>query len=155
MGELLTDSQQLARECQRWCRYLVDRDGSAAVVARYIDAHACGVVEPPGSRCAFDRALVALARRGELSTRLCDVHARVFRPAGLLRRKLVLALALLETDAQSHARVDEVSPGTKRWFAVECAAWSLRFALLFGLGLIVLVPLRAFCALAGRRGAVP
>ncbi|HUR27874.1 MAG TPA: hypothetical protein VM509_06790 [Planctomycetota bacterium] len=152
MAEPRVDPSVLARECAAWCRYLADLEGSPKLVARYVDAHAQGVAAPTGPRCAFDDALVALARRGTFLTRLCDVHARIFRPAGLLRRKLVLALALLETDAESHERVDRPTPGSRSGFLVLCALWSLRFVLLFGLGLLVLLPLRAFCALGGGGG---
>jgi hypothetical protein len=152
MRDTPADSPTLTSECRAWSRYLADLEPSPAVVARYLDAHARGVVEPRGSECAFDRALVACARAGPFMARVCDVHARIFRPAGLLRRKLVLALALLETDAQSHARVDEVGSGSRAGLLVACAAWSLRFALIAGLGLLFFLPLRAFCALTNGRG---
>ncbi|MEO6710957.1 MAG: hypothetical protein ABIP42_15360, partial [Planctomycetota bacterium] len=69
-----------------------------------------------------------------------------------LRRKLVLALALLETDAKSHARIDQVEPGSKLGLGVLVAAWIARFALLALLGVLILVPVRAYCALSPERG---
>ncbi|HTF88381.1 MAG TPA: hypothetical protein VK843_08225 [Planctomycetota bacterium] len=152
MAELSLQAQELARECGTWCRYLAGLEPSPALVERFLDAHARGIVEPEGSECRFDRALVRIARRGTFLAQMCDVHSRIFRPAGLLRRKLVLALALLETDAKSHARVDQVEPRSKLRLTLVVAAWIARFALLALLGLLILVPVRAFCALGPERG---
>jgi hypothetical protein len=139
-------SADLARECGMWSRYLVDREPSAFVVARYTQAHAQGIVDIPQSQSAFDRALVRVARGGAFLARVCDVHARIFRPAGLLRRKLVLTLALLETDRESHARVDQVSAGSRSGLTIAVCLWILRFALIAVLGIFLLFPLRLFCA---------
>ncbi len=147
------DSRVLREECGTWCRYLIEQEPSPSVLARYVDAHARGVVEPRGFECAFDRALIVVARRGAFFARLCDVHARIFRPAGLLRRKLVLTLALLEVDAQAHRRVDLTSPGSRSGLVFAAGVWIVRFGLLAGLGLLLFVPVRAYCALSqGRRG---
>lgn len=147
MVEGRADSAALARECSIWSRYLVDCEPSPAVVARYGEAHAQGIVETQASVSAFDSALLRVARHGPFLAQACDVHARLFRPAGLLRRKLVLTLALLEVDRDSHARVDQVSPGSRIGMMLLAGGWSLRFALIAGLGLFVFVPLRLMCAL--------
>ncbi|MCC6407823.1 MAG: hypothetical protein IT453_11695, partial [Planctomycetes bacterium] len=85
------------------------------------------------------------------STRLADAHARLFRNGGLLRRKLVLLLALLETHADTVGRVDAPSVSGPVAFVVETALRLAVFALLALLGLFVFLPLRALCALGGDR----
>jgi len=137
------------RECAAWCRYLVDQEPSAALLARYADAHAQRIVATPACDSGFDRALVGFARRGSFCARLADAHARLFRPAGLLRRKLVLTLALLECDAAHHRRVDLVSRGSRAGFLLRCLAWAAGFALLSLAGLALFLPLRAWCSLRG------
>ena len=97
----------------------------------------------------FDRALVDFARSGSSRARLADAHARLFRPACLLRRKLVLTLALLECDGAHQRRVDEVSPGTRTGFLLQCVAWTATCALMALAGLLILLPLRAWCSLRG------
>ncbi len=151
MLEAVDNSRLLTKECSAWSRYLVDRAPSAAVLARYLEAHAQGIVEGPQSCSSFDRALVRVARGAPFLARLCDVHARIFRPAGLLRRKLVLLLALLESDRQSHARVDEVSAGSRLGLSLALGTWLVRFVLLTVLGLFLFLPLRMVCGLFGTR----
>lgn len=137
----------MAQEIGVWSRYLAGLSPSPKVVARYIDAHGQNVVSPEEVSGAFDSALLRIARGGPFLARACDVHARVFRPGGVLRRKLVLALALLETDRHSHGRVDAVGGDSRLGLVVAIAGWGLRFLLLFTLGLLFFVPLRAICAL--------
>ncbi len=151
MLDAADDPELLEKECGVWSRYLVDRMPSSAVLARYQDAHAQGIVEGPESCSTFDRVLVRVARIAPSLARLCDVHARIFRPAGLLRRKLVLMFALLEADRQSHARVDEASAGSRLGLNLSLGAWLVRFALLLGLGLCLFLPLRLVCGLFGTR----
>lgn len=151
MAEAPTDSpaldrELLRRECVAWTRHLLGVAPSPAVLERYVDAHRLGVVETPGSSGAFDRALVRLARGGGLSARLCDVHGRLFRPAGLLRRKLVLTLALLEVDAAAHAHVDESRGSSALGVLAGLAGRAVLFGLLLLLGLFVFLPLRLLCA---------
>lgn len=144
-------AEPLDRECAAFCRYLIGREPTERVRARYREAHALGVVEAPGTATAFDRLLVSIARAGALPARLADAHARVFRKAGLLRRKLVLLLALLESHADTAGDVDAPTPGGPNGFVVGAAARVALFALLLCAGALVLLPARAACALAGGR----
>lgn len=139
----------LERECAVWCRYLIDAEPSRGVRESYLRAHRVGVVEQSGGTSSFDRALVAFARQGPQFARFADAHARLFSASGLLRRKLVLALALLETDADAHRRVDLVSRGSRRGFIAAMSLWIAGYAFAVLLGLFVFIPLRAVCALIG------
>ena len=152
MSDPRADEIVLERECAVWCLYLIDAEPSRGVNEGYLRAHRIGAVEPAGGGSAFDRALVAFARRGPHFARFADAHARLFSANGLLRRKLVLALALLETDADANRRVDLVSRGSRRGFIAAMTLWIAGFALAAALGLLVFIPLRAVCALFGGTG---
>jgi hypothetical protein len=142
--------ERLAEECATWTRYLIDEEPSESVVAGYQRAHATGVVESPGGASAFDRALVGFARRGPRWARLADVHARVFAARGLLRRKLVIALALLETDRRAHARIDLVACRTRGGLVLATCTALAGFAIASTAGLFLFVPLRIACAAVPR-----
>jgi len=137
-------AERLERECEAFARYLTGAAAGDYLVEKYLQAHAQGAV---GSGGAFDRALVALARRGTFLARLADAHARVFAPGGLLRRKLVLVLALLECSAPE--RVDSVTSRSARGFFLRAAWLGACFACLLALSILVCVPLRIACALFG------
>ena len=96
----------LRREIRVFGRHLLDCEPGSYAVSRYLAWHAAsGSAEADGAP-RFDRFLVAVARLHPLGTRLADVYCARFRRGALLRRKLVLVLALIEC-----------SPGT--WRLVE------------------------------------
>jgi hypothetical protein len=97
----------VARECIVLTAYLIGRsaDRHATVVSRYVAAHRIPKLGLEGD--GRNDALVALARRSPGAARLADAYARIFEPTGVLRRKLVLLLAILETSAPSHLLITQ------------------------------------------------
>ena len=88
-------STSLERECAVFTRFLTGLDPSGYVRTRYVAAHA---VRPQLAEATTREArLVALAATGTVWCRLADAYAALFEPRGLLRRKLVTLLAVLET----------------------------------------------------------
>lgn len=127
------DRERWARECDLFCRYLLGRSPEPAVVAAYCRAHAVGVVERqlPAHPSARDRALLQIARIGPAFVRAADAYAAVFARSSLLRRKLVLLLAILESGGAA-AELDHATPGSRvSWIlstAIALAAVALRIA---------------------------
>lgn len=133
-----------AEEAERLTRYLVGAPPSAAVRAGYVRAHRRGDVFPPGGTTAIDRALTGIGTRGGLAARFADSLARFFAGGGLLRRKLVLLLALLETDADGRARVDTVETPQNLIWLVRMAAAGLLTVSLLALGLPLVIAAAVF-----------
>jgi hypothetical protein len=145
------DASSLEREGATFGRYLGSARPGERALAKYREAHELGVVATDAASTRFDRALVGFARFGTFATRLADTHARLFRKGGLLRRKLVLLLAILETHADSVGQVDAPTVGSPAVFVVEVVLRLIVFAVLALLGLIVFLPLRVVCALGSSR----
>ncbi|MCE9596212.1 MAG: hypothetical protein K8S98_18635 [Planctomycetes bacterium] len=141
----------LEREGATFGRYLGAGESSHRALAKYREAHELGVVVTSAASTRFDRALVGFARLGTFATRLADTHARLFRKGGLLRRKLVLLLAILETHADTADRVDAPTVGSPAVFVVEVAFRLIVFAVLALVGLVVFLPLRVVCAFGSAR----
>jgi hypothetical protein len=76
---------------------LLGRDASEYVCLKYAAAHAALSTLSPVSR--FDSFLVRFARTGPRCTKIADAHAAIFAPDSLLRKKLVVLLAILETSS--------------------------------------------------------
>ncbi len=143
-------ADSLDRECDVFARYLTGVPAGDYLRTKYREAHGgggpgAGVVGPATG--SFDSALVGFARSGTFATRLADAHARLFANGGLLRRKLVLMLALLECSAPE--RVDAVVSRSITGFFFRAAWLGVCFVLLALLSLVVLLPLRLVCALFG------
>lgn len=136
----------LPGEFARLARYLGTRSPAAAATAAYLEAHPSAVAVPADR---LDRWLVAMARRSGIGCALADSYARLARPHGLLRRKLVLALAVLESSATSHADYDSArtSNTLSAWMAIVGRGtwWAAQLAL----ALILLGPVHLVARAAG------
>lgn len=85
----------LEHECWVFTRYLVGREPTEYVLSKYLDAHR--VAPAYATRDTFHRRLLRVARAGPTFARLADAYARIFARHGVLRKKLILLLAVLET----------------------------------------------------------
>jgi len=140
----------LERECDVFVRYLSGVAPSEYVLERYLAAHAAGVVEPPGGAADFERWIVRRASSATWLVRALDAHQRVFANGSLLRRKLVLLLALLEVRAP-HAEAIDTPTGSSRAAMLFVLAWlGARFALTLLVATLVLAPVQLAFKLGGR-----
>ena len=102
------DPALLATECRALVRHLLGQEAPDDVVEGYVAYHR---ERPPRARSPFEQELVAWARRGGLRARLADGYGRFVLPTSLLRQKLTLTLALLETSPRTFGRIDAPGPG--------------------------------------------
>src|SRR5262245_29887404 len=75
-------------------RYLIGGEPGPVAVDRYVDGWARLFLDPPSPE---DRSLLAFVRRHPWSLPLLDAACGLVRPRSLLRQKLFLMLAILET----------------------------------------------------------
>lgn len=140
---------RLRRECRIFTRHLIRRDPGDYVVARYIEAHRLRPVFTTTSR--LDRFLCAFARVSPLMTRVADSWSAVFAPTAVLRRKLVLLLAMLESTAPHYHRLETV-PATRAAAFASLLFRGLLAALTLVVSLVIFVPARL---LLGKAGETP
>ena len=75
-------------------RYLIGREPEPVALDRYADGCARLFIDPPSPE---DRSLLAFVARRPWSLPLLDAACGLVRPRSLLRQKLFLMLAILET----------------------------------------------------------
>lgn len=134
------DRAALASEFAVFARCLLGRAPEPGWVATYVRAHEAGTVEVR-SATSLDRALLALARVGPAATRLADSFAAVFSRAGLLRRKLVLVLAILESHASSANEIDAARAGSRLLWVGVAALMGLAGLVRLLIAAIIVFPL--------------
>jgi hypothetical protein len=131
-----TDS--LDRESAAYSLYLAGQPPTPYVREKYRDCHAR--VKSLSTGDSFDRLLVRIAARGSLWARFADSYAARFRKHGLLRKKLVLMLALLECAPPCFEYLDAASFKTA-WLAFPRLAFTVAAsALLMALSILLLLP---------------
>ncbi len=104
MRDDIEELRGLEGEARVFGRYLVGREPPDELVERYRAANAAIFTEPVGPE---DAALVAFVRRHAWSVSLLDAASGLLRPGNLLRNKILLMAAILET---SPAFADDFLP---------------------------------------------
>jgi len=135
---------RLARETDVFARYLIGAPAGACAAERYAAGHA-GL---PPTCPAAGRVLVGVAAVHPLLTRIADAYARLLAPRSLLRHKLVLLLAILESSAGSHAAFAP-RPGSPLGVVFRLAATGAVFAVCLVAGIILLGPLHLISRVTG------
>lgn len=142
-----TSALSLADECATLARYLMGRDAPELVVRAYQRAHGvCEIDRPAGP---LDRALMTFARGGPGFARAADALAAFCCRAGVLRRKVVLLVAILESFGATSDAIDTADGRSFAWFVCRtaCAVCASVLAALFAA--LAIVPLAAWLALRG------
>lgn len=142
----------VAREAGVFARYLAGVDASPGITQAYARGHAAMPALVAGAPDRVDRMLVAFARLGPLAARMADGYARFLRPTGLLRQKLVLLFAVLETSPPAHGYLNTAAVGALPVTLARLALTGLGSALAIMAGLVLLGPAHLALALMSRGG---
>jgi hypothetical protein len=132
--------EELDRESRVFTRYLIGHGPDEYVAGKYAEAHR--VLEELEVATPFERAQLRFARRHATLTRTADVWARHFMPHCLLRRKLVLLLAILETSPATYAAIDRVAGRGRPAALAGMFGRGVLSLLHLAVGTLVFVPLR-------------
>lgn len=134
----------LAREAEVFARYLADAPATPYVVERY----AAGHVALPAAAAAGDDVVLFAATIHPALTRVADAYARVFAPRSLLRHKLVLLLAILESSPGTH-QAFALRPASPVGVVLRLAASGAAFALSLVVGVVLIGPRHLLGRIAG------
>jgi hypothetical protein len=140
----------LAAECQQLTAYLLGVSADPHVTAAYVRAHRYPGLEPGTRHDERDRALMRLAGLGTSGMRAADAYSALLAKDSLLRRKLAVLVAILESRGDSAARLDTAT-GTSLpvWgvmVAFQAAACAVRIA-----AVVCALPLLRLSVRADRR----
>jgi hypothetical protein len=133
-------------ECAVFTRYLVNQPVNAYLASQYVQCHQS--ISGMQEKDAFDRSLLAFARRGPRFAQIADAYASRFRKDALLRKKLVLLLGLLEVSPPYFRQIEEPHPAPLAHLLKLAVAYPA--ALLAGI--LLLCPVHLIQALRHRPG---
>ncbi len=145
-GQQAAASQQ--HECRVFSRYLTGQLPEPVVCEKYADALTARQHRLLEVHGRFDALLLGMAAMHPLLTRFADVYARYFYSDSVLRRRLVMLLAILETRSAVFAQLDSPNCGGKTGLLVGMSLRSIASVMLLAVALITLLPLHL---LFGRR----
>ncbi len=148
------NTTQLERECSTYARYLIGQLPTRYVIAQYVAFHRATGALTDAKFDSFDRFLVKVSAGGPLWARLTDSYASVFRKDSVLRKKLVLMLAILECAPPSFEALDRVDGGGWLLTASRLGFWASRYALALFVSTLIFTPVRLGKALSWKRRPV-
>lgn len=145
----MTDASpaRLEREARVFTRALVGRDATPYVVRQYVRGH---VSLPLAPVQGFDAVLMGVATSGAFFTRVADAYARLFARRAILRRKLVLLLAILESASPSDAEFAPLA-SSAAGVVLRLAVTGAAAALFAAVGIALVGPLHLLSRLAAGR----
>jgi hypothetical protein len=133
-------------ECAVFTRCLLRRDASEYVRLKYRAAHTSLAGLSPANR--FDAFLVRFARTGPGFATVADAYAAVFAAHSLLRKKLVVLLAILETSSPECELIDAPAGGGRpARAAVAIGLAGLGALAALAVGLPILSPIQLVLAM--------
>jgi hypothetical protein len=139
----------LDRECVAFTTYLTGRKPDEYVLSSYREAHERGELARAIARGPFDRLLVRLVLI-PLAARVVDVYTALFFKRALVRKKLVLALAILESSSPSYRHFEVPDSGGRLVVLSRLAARSLASLVALVVAALLLAPAHAAVALLAR-----
>jgi hypothetical protein len=139
------DPDHLERECAVFTRFLTSVPATPYVIRKYVSAHT--VLHTLHAGDEGERAVVRVAASAPAIARLADAYARICAPRSLLRKKLSVLLAILETASPSHRAIDAPPARGAVAAALELALVGALGVAAAVTGVLLFVPVRAMARL--------
>ena len=139
---------EIEAECRVFARHLLGYDADAYIINKYAAAHETSQLFSTTTR--FDGVLVAIAGKHPALTKAADSYARLFVPNSLLRKKLILLLALLETSAPSCDLIDGEGGSSRIALACRLFVRGVTFGASALVGAFIFLPTQLFLSSAHR-----
>ena len=138
---MVNDGNVLDRECAVFCRHLIGAEPNDYVKKKYREAHQAHSWSRLDDSNPAEGFLVRVAAINPLITKVVDAYASVFRRTSLVRRKLVLLLAILESSAPTHVHLDSVDAFSVPVLFLRSLQRCLSFVVVMVVALLLISPL--------------
>ena len=140
VGKNNSYDDQLHEECIWLAAYLVHLKPSKYIREKYIDAHRSAHLHVSYVPNKFDEFLLVFAKKHMFCMKLADIYTAMFVRTSLLRKKMILLLAILESCAETYTLVDGVKEYSKLAFYTRCFLQCLVFSFFLAVSLLIFAP---------------
>ena len=132
----------LGRECDVFCRYLVKQEPDDYIRKKYQKAHQVEGSTLKAFDDAFDTKLLKIATVHHFATRVVDAYTAIFFKHSIVRKKLILLLAILESCASTCRYLDSFDQLPKSALFLRIVNYVAAFSVVILIGMIILFPIR-------------
>ncbi len=142
-GAVRNESDLMA-ECELFTNYLIGRSPDEYIQAKYLQGHAAANLEKDAG--LLDAILIRTANSNSFFLKLADVYTSIFYRNAVLRKKLLLMLAILECCKATYHEVDKVSNSSGIIFGIRLFQKAFIFLLSLFISIIIFSPFRLYDA---------
>jgi len=143
--------QALNKECEAFSFYLIRQHPNAYIREKYLEAHQANPDLQSDHRNIFDRFLLALSVKNVRLAKMADSYASIFSRGCLLRKKLVLLLAILESTTSTFPYFDLPQSGGRVFLLFRTLGQGLLFAAAFIVSTLLFFPINLIGRLSKQR----
>ena len=131
----------LTQECLVFCRYLSGVSPDSYILKKYYDANKINDETYRNQGTFFEKLLIILARIHPLCTQIVDTYAVFLFKNAIIRKKLVLLLAILESCPANKHKLDYTDQHSKFVLFLIIICKLLTFTLILCFAIVILLPL--------------
>lgn len=135
----------LERECEVLTSYLIDRTPDSYIKKKYLEGNKFICVE--NNSDFLDSLLIKIAHRGSFLIKLADAYTSLFYRKSLLRKKLMLLVAILECTSSTYNALDSVNETSKLCFFIRIIQKIAVFLFMLFISTIAFMPIHVISKL--------
>jgi len=143
--------EALNKECEAFSYYLLRQHPNAYVRGKYLEAHQANLDLQAGYRNMFDLFLLAVAVKSVWLAKMADSYSSIFSRGCLLRKKIVLLLAILESTTPTFPYFDLPQSGGRVFLLFRMLGQGLLFAAAFIVSTLLFFPINLLGRLSRQR----
>jgi len=144
------DFSALNDECHVFTYYLINQRPNGYVLNKYRDAHRASDAFHNPDTNPFDTFLVSISTTSPFVTKLVDSYTSVFFRRSVVRKKMVLLLAIIESCAPTHSHLDSPDPCAKTTLWIRMVRRGIASVLTLFLSMVLLMPFQLIFAIRSR-----
>ncbi len=140
----------LDQECIAFSNYLINQEPNSYVMDKYREAHRASETLRNLKPDPFDSLLLNLCRMSGVTAKLVDSYSSLFLRRSVVRKKMVVLLAILESCAPTYTIFDTTDPGGILTHLARMIAQGFMFCVSVVLAMVLLMPIHLMLAASDR-----
>lgn len=141
----------LSKECDAFTYYLIRQGPSDFIRQKYIKAHEANLNLHSANLGIVDRLQMATSIRSSLAVKIADSYSAIFSRSCIIRKKIVLLLAILESSSSTYKHFDLPQGGGRAVLFGRMMLQGVIFAALFIFSSMIFFPLSLIDRLSKER----
>ncbi len=138
----------LDEECHVFSQYLINQPPNKYILKKYREGHETTNMTRNIKLDPFNKLLTKMVKINPLFLKLADTYSTIFHKNSIIKKKLVLMLAILESCSISFDHFDKADTYSKKVQYLKFFQKGLFFFFTLLFSMIILIPIQLLCTIA-------